>query len=212
MTPIPLHISRALRQPPARGWRRGRPGVPANMRSRMAADEAAAWEHSRAAGILWESGERLARAKAWAEIIAGTKNNCCTDAESVLLSSRRQDAAPAPGETETHTKMKLHIYTNNAYDTVALVNEDGKIVSHWDANAKGGVQKTALEDALYTDDVSEWDDQGHEIAAEEFGEGNDLFLVIHDDGEWEVEDRKLLADRLRFHLGPRHPIVQAIFA
>lgn len=108
--------------------------------------------------------------------------------------------------------MKLHIYTNNAYDTVALVNQDNQVVSHWDADASGGVQKTALEDALYTTDVSEWDEQGHEIDADDFAEGNDLFLVIHEDGEWEVEDRKLLAARLSFHLGERHPIVQALNA
>lgn len=108
--------------------------------------------------------------------------------------------------------MKLHIYTNNAYDTVALVNEENQVVSHWDANAKGGVQKTALEDALYTTDVSEWDDQGHEIDADEFAEGNDLFLVIHEDGEWKVKNPKLLTDRLSFHLGERHSIAQALNA
>lgn len=108
--------------------------------------------------------------------------------------------------------MKLHIYTNNAYDTVALVNDENQVVSHWDANSKGGVQKTALEDALYTTDVSEWDEQGHEIDADDFAEGNDLLLVIHEDGEWEVDDRDLLASRLSFHLGERHPIVQALNA
>jgi hypothetical protein len=95
---------------------------------------------------------------------------------------------------------------------VALINDDNQVVSHWDANAKGGVQKTALEDALYTSDVSEWDEQGHEIDADDFAEGNELFLVIDADGEWEIEDRKLLAHRLCFHLGERHPIVQALNA
>lgn len=106
--------------------------------------------------------------------------------------------------------MKLHIYTNNAYDTVALVNDENQIVSHWDANTKGGVRDTALEDALYTTDVSKWDDQGHEIDSEEFADGNDLFLVIREDGEWEVDDRELLVSRLSFHFGQRHPIVQAL--
>jgi hypothetical protein len=106
--------------------------------------------------------------------------------------------------------MKLHIYTNNAYDIVALFNDEGMIVSYWDANSPGGDKATALEDALYTSDVSGWDDQGHEIDADEFAEGNELFLVILANGEWEVEDRKLLGDRLSFHLGERHPIVQAL--
>jgi hypothetical protein len=108
--------------------------------------------------------------------------------------------------------MKLHIYTNNACDTVALVNDEGRVVSHWDANSKGGAQRTALEDALHTTDVSEWDDQGREIDADDFAAGNDLFLIIHEDGEWEVEDRDLLASRLGFHFGERHPIVQALNA
>lgn len=88
----------------------------------------------------------------------------------------------------------------------------GYIYAYWEANSPGGVQKTALEEALYTADVSEWDEQGREIDADDFAEGNDLFLIIHEDGEWEVEDRKLLADRLSFHLGERHPIVQALNA
>lgn len=108
--------------------------------------------------------------------------------------------------------MKLHIYTNNAYDTVALINEEGKVTSYWDANSKGGSKGTALEDALYTSDVSEWDDHGHEIDADEFAAGNQLFLAILEDGEWQVEDRKLLGERLSFHLGERHPIVQALNA
>jgi hypothetical protein len=105
--------------------------------------------------------------------------------------------------------MKLHLYTNNAYDTVALVNDDNKVVSHWGVDSALGV---ALKDALYTTDVSEWGDNGYEIDVNDFAVGNELYLVIEEDGEWEVVDRYLLRTRLSFHLGDLHPIVQALNA
>lgn len=108
--------------------------------------------------------------------------------------------------------MKINLYTNNAYDTVAFVNDDNRIVSHWDAAAKSTTETTALDDALNADDLSDWDDQGHDIDADEFADGNDLILTIYDDGSWHVADRDLLAARLRWHLGARHPIVQALTA
>lgn len=99
--------------------------------------------------------------------------------------------------------MKLHFYTNNAYDTVALVNDENQVVSHWNS--------TTIEDALNTSDMSEFDNQFLEIEVEDFEKGGqDLFLVVRDGGEWEFEDRDRLESRLRFHLGKFHPIVQAL--
>lgn len=106
--------------------------------------------------------------------------------------------------------MKIHLYTNNAQDTVALINDDEKVISFWAAESKGGVQKTALEDALFTTDPNEWDDQLLEVALDEFEEGNELYLVIHENGSWETEDRELLESRLSFQLGEDHPIVKAL--
>lgn len=108
--------------------------------------------------------------------------------------------------------MKLHIYTNNAYDTVALVNEQNHVIGHRDASQKGGERATALEDALYATNVGEWNDHGEEINVDDFAEGNDLVLIIDEDGEWEIQDRELLTERLSFHLGEMHPIVQALNA
>ena len=98
--------------------------------------------------------------------------------------------------------MKLHVYTNNAYDTVALINDADQVISYWD--------ETAIESAISTDDVSEWEDQGHKIDEDEFAAGNDLFLVVHENGDWEAKDRDLLTARLSFHLGDMHPIVQSL--
>lgn len=52
----------------ARGDRRQRLTIPANMVTRYQASEAAAWDHSPLAGILWEMGIRAALAIRWAEL------------------------------------------------------------------------------------------------------------------------------------------------
>jgi hypothetical protein len=50
-----------------RGMRRAGTMIPGNMASKMADSESAAWSHSVACGVLWESGIRLGTARAWAE-------------------------------------------------------------------------------------------------------------------------------------------------
>lgn len=108
--------------------------------------------------------------------------------------------------------MRLHIYHNNAYDSVVLVN-DGRVISYWNAAAPGSeVRKTAFEEALHATDVNDWDDQGHSIPLKEFAEGSELFLVIYADGEWDVEDADLFEDRLKFHFGEDHHITKAFSA
>lgn len=101
MTPLPLFLSRALRQPLPRGWRRSRPNIPENMRARMAADEARAWNHSPAAGILWESGWRLSRA-----IRESEKINCCNESGNPTPSTRCQSGSPAPSGSRELEKEK----------------------------------------------------------------------------------------------------------
>jgi hypothetical protein len=108
--------------------------------------------------------------------------------------------------------MKLHIYTNQSHDTVALINDQNQVIGYWDANDKGGGRATALEDALYATNPSEWEGHAHEIDVDDFAIGNDLVLIIREDGEWEYNNRDLLIKRLRFHLGNRHPIIQALYA
>jgi len=117
MTPLPLSLSRALLQPPARGWRKSRPEVPANMLQRMAVDEARAWSHSASAGALWESGWRLSRAIAAAEKIAADQNNCCKPPENAGGFPRCQKSNPAQGgslESTKNEKMK----TTTEYTTI----------------------------------------------------------------------------------------------
>ena len=106
--------------------------------------------------------------------------------------------------------MKIHLYTNNAYDTIALIADDGQVTSTWEANAPGGIHETALEDALYTDDLSGWDEQGKDVDPDDFEEGQALFLIINEDGSWETYDKDLTFSRLAFHLGQNHPIVKAL--
>lgn len=107
--------------------------------------------------------------------------------------------------------MKLHIYHNNAYDTVALV-KDGKVISHWDAMAPGGTGKTVFDDARRTTDVSDWDDQGLSIDLEEFETGNELYLVIDQNGDWDVPDYLMLAERIEFLVGEDHVETRALIA
>ncbi len=106
--------------------------------------------------------------------------------------------------------MKIHIYTNNGYDTVAIVNDEDQVISHWDASDMSQNLNTVFECALYTTDVTTWHDQGLEINLSDFEEGNELLLVIHEDGEWEIKDRELLISRLEFHLREGHPIVKCL--
>ncbi len=53
--------------PPARGSRRARENIPANMLPRFLASEARAWSHSTLAGALWETGVRASLAIRTAE-------------------------------------------------------------------------------------------------------------------------------------------------
>jgi hypothetical protein len=114
------------------------------MRERMAADEARAWSHSQAAGQLWESGLRLSRAIAAAEVFAPAQNNCCNPAENAAVSPRRQSGGPAPGgsrESESKTNiMKKDITTHPAsefeivFDNgggATLQNHSGKIALNY---------------------------------------------------------------------------------
>lgn len=72
---------------------------------------------------------------------------------------------------------RLEYRTNNAYDTILLVDlESGLVRSRWDATTKAGMGSAtkATEDFLDSSQaVSDWDDQhmiDDEIPATEFGE------------------------------------------
>ncbi len=106
--------------------------------------------------------------------------------------------------------MKLHLYTNNAYDTVALINDEDQVVSTWDAATPTTKNNTALTEALTTTDPDLWDNQGDDTDVLDFEDGNELFLIINDDGSWETPDKELLVSRLDFHLGANSPIVKAL--
>ena len=88
--------------------------------------------------------------------------------------------------------MKLHIYTNNGFDTVALV--DGEtVISQW--------PETAIEEALKATDPRDWDNQGLEVDLNDFEKGNELFAVVSEIGEIDTPDDDLFSSRIAFHFG-----------
>jgi len=87
--------------------------------------------------------------------------------------------------------MKLHIYTNNAYDTVALIQDD-KIVAQWD--------ERAIIDALNCECPDDWDNQGLDMPLDEFEPGNELWAVIDQDGNLHKPDPALFDERQQFHV------------
>lgn len=104
MSPIPLILSRALAAPQRRGSRLAAAHVPRNMRAAAEASEARAWAHSALAGILWEAGERAARAAKIAEEFS------CAVSPAVIESLRSLQEQPAgriPGNLKTLNPMKI---------------------------------------------------------------------------------------------------------
>jgi hypothetical protein len=109
MKPTPLQFL-AL-HPPARGSRRQRENIPANMIRRFLDGEARAWKHSTLAGALWETGVRASRAIATAEkFFSAPQNKSCADSAHATNSPCRQygGTVPAePGKPIENEKMKI---------------------------------------------------------------------------------------------------------
>ena len=97
--------------------------------------------------------------------------------------------------------MRIEWRTNNAYDSVLVIDDEGQVVQWADADTILANGRTALADMLTAPvELSSWSlDDPDETDPDGYGE---LVLAREPgDGQADIPDAKLLAERLAFRFG-----------